>query len=132
MPEGTDQATVSHFMSRQVLAIREDCSLGTTLMTVMASGHRHVVVVDRAGSLLAVLPADAVADAARSTSPGCPVGDLVPVPQARLSPDDSMRHAAATMLALSVDALGVVTAGGQLLGILCWSDIVGMVAVGGS
>jgi len=41
------ETPVSKHMSRQILAVRDDCSLGTAMETALTSRHRHVVVDSR-------------------------------------------------------------------------------------
>jgi acetoin utilization protein AcuB len=128
--QDTTRDTVGAYMSRRVLAVRSDCSLGTVMDTVLASGHRHVVVVDPRGCFEGVLPADAITTAwmTRMGRRRQLVGDLITVAPVHLSPAASMHAAASVMLSYSVDALGVLEPDGRLVGILTWSDIVAMVA----
>ena len=132
-PAGTGASVADH-MSRRILAVRDDCSLGTAMDTVLASGHRHVVVVDPWGSFQGVLPAEAITTAwmTRLAHRSQVVRELITSPPVHVSPDESMHTAASVMLSYSVDAVGVLEADGRLVGILTWSDIVGMVAERGT
>jgi CBS domain-containing protein len=130
----TTGGTVGAYMSKQVLAVRDDCSLGTAMDTVLASGHRHVVVVDTRGSFEGVVPAEVITTAwmTRLGRRRQLVRDLVTGAPVHLSPGASMHTAASVMLSYSVDAVGVLEPDGRLVGILTWADIVAMVAERGS
>jgi CBS domain-containing protein len=121
-------------MARSLLAVRDDCSLGTAMETVLASGHRHVVVVDSRGRFEAVLTFDAITSAwmTRLGHRSQLVRDLITSPPVQVSPDASMHTAASVMLSYSVDAVGVLEPDGRLVGLLTWSDIVEMAAERGS
>jgi acetoin utilization protein AcuB len=124
------EATVADHMTRRVLAVRDDCSPGIAMDTVLASGHRHVVVVDSSGTFMGVLAAEAITHAwmTRLAHRRQLVRDLLTTPPVHLSPGESMHTAASVMLSHSVDAVGVVEPEGRLVGILTWADIVAMVA----
>jgi CBS domain-containing protein len=117
-------------MSRKILAVQGDCSLGIAMDTVLASGHRHVVVVDSSGTLEGVLPAEVITSSwmTRIGKRRQVVRDLITVPPVHVSPDATMHTAASVMLSHSVDAVGVLDADGRLVGVLTWADIVAMVA----
>lgn len=121
---------VSDLMTREVLAVRIDCSLTAAMNAVLGSGHSHVVVVDTSGTLRGVLRSDRVATAmmTRLAKPGEIIGALIAGDPPRIAPDAQIRVAAGAMLDLEIDALGVVDADGTLLGLLTWSDIGRMVA----
>lgn len=116
---------VADVMTRQVLAVRADCSLTIAMNAVLGSGHDHVVVVDQDGAFRAVLPAPLVATAlmTRLAGPHQTLAALVTVETPRISPEAPIHAAAAVMLDHEIDALGVVDADGGLIGLLTWSDI---------
>ena len=116
---------VADVMTRQVLAVRSDCSLATAMNAVLGSGHDHVVVVDEEGGFVAALRAPIVATAlmTRLAVPRQTLAALVGAEGPRISPEATIHSAAALMLDHEVDALGVVNARGGLIGLVTWSDI---------
>ena len=121
---------VADHMSRRVLTVRDDNSLGLAMDAVLASGHRHVVVVDAHGNFEGVLPAEVITTSWMTRLGHRPqlVRDLLSGPPVHLSPEASMRTAASVMMSYGVDAVGVVEPDGRLAGVLTWADIVAMVA----
>lgn len=139
MPEdhavrSTDEAPhvrVADLMTREVLAVRSDCTLTAAMNAVLGSRHRHVVVVDPNGVLVGILHTTVVATAmmTRLASPRATIGTLVAGGDPpTISPFATIHVAASVMLDLEIDALGVVDADGTLVGLLTWSDIGRMVA----
>ncbi len=132
--EGPAVATVSpsvaDHMSRRVLTVRGDSSLGVAMDMVLASGHRHVVVVDSHGAFEGVVTAEVITTSwmTRLGHPRQLVRDLITTPALHLSPEASMHTAASLMMSYCVDAVGVLEPDGRLVGVLTWADIVAMVA----
>ena len=126
----TVSASVADHMSRIVLTVRGDSSLGVAMDTVLASGHRHLVVVDTHGSFEGILPAEVITTSwmTRLGHHRQLVRDLITSPPLHLSPEASMHMAASVMMSNCVDAVGVLEPDGRLVGVLTWADIVAMVA----
>lgn len=126
----TVSASVADHMSRRVLTVRGDSSLGAAMDMVLASGHRHVVVVDSHGAFVGVVTAEVITTCwmTRLGRRRQLVRDLITTPALHLSPESSMHTAASVMLSYCVDAVGVLEPDGRLVGVLTWADIVAMVA----
>lgn len=132
--EGSDidptSMCVADHMSSRIVAARADRSLGVAMERMLASGHRHVVVLDSQGNFEGLLSAEVITTS-WMTGTGHRrqlVGDLIAVPPVHVSPEASMQTAASVMLSYSVDAVAVLEADGRLVGVLTWADIVAMVA----
>ena len=120
--EGPDVATVSasvaYHMSRRVLTVRGDSSLGVAMDMVLTSGHRHVVVVDSQGAFEGVVTAEVITNSwmTRLGHRRQLVRDLITAPALHLSPEASMHTAASVMMSYCVDAVGVLEPDGRLGG----------------
>ncbi len=121
-PVAIDTRVAVH-MSRVVVIESAESTPSTALRAMLASGQRHLAVVDRSGTFLGVVASDVVAAATGPTLEG-----LTPWPVLRLSPISSMREAASVMMTNGVSAVGVLDRAGQVVGILEWSDILAMAA----
>ena len=116
------QTPVTAYMSRRLLIVSDDCSPEAATEMMLASGRRHLVVLDAWGTFLGILSSGDLF-ASRRTS----VAEVAN-PAVYLSPTASMHEAASMMLTYSVDAVGVLDADGGIVGILTWSDILRLVA----
>jgi CBS domain-containing protein len=126
---GPPEVPVSEIMSHRVVAIRSDCDLTVAVDTFLRTALRHLVVVDPDLACRGILSAEQ-AMAALDLSGRRPrlVRDHLPARQPRLHRDASVRRAAEAMVLELVDALPVVDDAGEVVGIVTWSDIVGLVA----
>ncbi len=118
---GVPNTPVAAHMCRQVVVASVGSTPGAALQAMLASGQRHLVVVDRHGAFLGVLPSSAVAASTRPTLEGVAAG-----PAVQLSPGSSMSEAASLMMTYGVDAVGVLDPGGDVAGVLRWSDLIEM------
>jgi CBS domain-containing protein len=131
---GEREPTVSQYMSAPAVIVRDRDSIWHALDRFTVSGLRHLVVLDQQDNfvgvlddrqmLLACLPLDTVGVHPRS------VGQVLRRKAAPASSSDqhvsvvaSVQTAAAVMVRQHVDALAVVNARGQVLGVVTMSDL---------
>ncbi|MEV6966025.1 CBS domain-containing protein [Hamadaea sp. NPDC051192] len=126
----TDQRVAS-IMSRPAIAVREYATLSDALTAFAASGLRHLVVVDSAGRCLGML-SDRLVAGAWAADPAC--FDDVHV-TALLEPDQPMivstatiGQAAQVMHRLGTDAVVLVDAVAEPVGVLTAADLIGLLA----
>lgn len=126
----TVRLRVADVMNHQVLAVRSDCSTVTAMRSTLAAGHTHVLVVDAAGRYLGLISVHSVVEMMFTPARvrRAPVSAVLGVQGLHTRPECLLSDAASTMLAAGTDALGVVDAGGLLVGLLSWADIVRSVA----
>lgn len=119
---------VSTIMSRRLIAVVSDCDLTVAVDTFLASGVRHLVVVDPDRTVRGLLSVDHVL--AAFGMPGWPgrVGDQVSGEPARVRPDDDLQRAAEVMLDALVDAIVVADDSGRVVGLVTWADLVAHIA----
>ncbi len=119
---------VSTIMSRRVVAIVSDCDLTVAVDTFLASGVRHLVVVDPDRTVRGLLSVDQVL--AALGMPGWPgrVGEQVVGEPMRVRPDDDLQRAAEVMLDALVDAIVVADESGRVVGLVTWADLVAHIA----
>ena len=114
-------------MTPSPVTISLDDDLWTALRVFLATGLRHLVVVDADHKCRGVLadryavaewPGDAIG--ARLTRVRQMMGDPAPL----LAPETSIRDAARAMLSSGTDALAVVDAEGRAIGVVTGSDLI--------
>lgn len=115
---------VRDVMTRDVVTVSPDTTIGAAVDRVLRSGHTHLVVVDGAGGLLDIVSAQLLTAAlmTRLVERQQPLADVLAEP-ATIRADAGLAEAAGLMLELSADALGVVDRPGRLVGVLTWTDI---------
>jgi CBS domain-containing protein len=118
-------------MSRPAVAVREYATLSDALRAFAASGLRHLVVVDSAGRCLGLL-SDRLIAGAWAANPMC--FDEVEVAQL-LEPDQpivvataTIAQAARVMHRLATDAVVLVDAVAEPVGVLTASDLIALLA----
>lgn len=122
--------TVREVMSTEVITVSATSSIGAAVDRVLRCGHTHLVVVDDAEVLLDIVSAHVLTTAlmAHLVERHQRLSEILAEP-ASVGPSTELADAAALMLDLGVDALGVVDGSGTLVGLLTWLDI-GRAAVG--
>jgi predicted transcriptional regulator len=121
------EVSVREIMSRRIVAIRSDCDLRIAVDTFLRTALRHLVVVDPDRTCRGIITSEQVL-AALSTTGRRRVGDHVAGGGLRIHHAASVRDAAEVMVTSLVDALPVVDDTGRVIGIVTWTDIVGLVA----
>lgn len=114
-------------MSRPVVALTEDRPLEEALEALVATGSRHIVVVDRRWRCLGVLSDRMlVAEWAHDMSSLSRrrVAELLEPEQAIVDSDTTIADVARMMRRLGVDAVAVIDADGSLTGIVTGSDLI--------
>lgn len=120
-------ASVAAVMTTSPVTITLDDDLWTALRLLLATGLRHLVVVDADNKCRGVLadryvvaewPGDAIG--ARLTRVRQMMGDPSPF----LAPETSIRDAARAMLGSGTDALAVVDGEGNAIGVVTGSDLI--------
>lgn len=124
------RATVSACMTRDVVAVPVDTTLGAAMEAMVRAGRRHLVVLDDAGDVLAVLSAEAVTTAWTTRPHGrrpalrhLLAGHLLTAGGAHVSPTTTLHAAVDVMLTHRCDAVAVLDAQGLLAGIVTWTGI---------
>lgn len=115
---------VRDVMSREVVTVRPDATIGAAIDRVLRRGHTHLVVVDDDGALVDIVSAHLLTTAlmTRLIERQQPLSDVLADPAA-IRAGARLHEAAGLMMELSVDALGVVDRQGRLVGVLTWADI---------
>ena len=115
---------VRDLMTRDVVTVSPDATIGAAVDRVLRSGHTHLVVVDGAGGLLDLVSVHLLTAAlmTRLVDRQQPLADVLAEPVA-IRAGAGLAEAAGLMLELSVDALGVIDRSGRLVGVLTWADI---------
>ena len=125
--------SVAGVMTPAPVTISLDDDLWTALRLLLATGLRHLVVVDADNRCRGVLadrqvvaawPGDAIG--ARLTRVRQMVGDPAPL----VAPETSITEAARAMLTLGTDALAVVDQDGRAVGVVTGSDLIRSLAEG--
>lgn len=123
---------VAAVMSRPVIAIHAGDTLNRGLQVLAIADLHHVAVVDEIGRFVGLL-SDRTIAAAWLHYPSefgrlC-AGDLVTLPQQPIVADDAkVRDAALTMHSCGTDAVVVVDAEGDPIGIVTAADLVDLIA----
>lgn len=121
---------VRELAQRRVVSVRADEALALAVQLMGWNGYRHLPVVDAAGRVVGILSdrdllARTGGDPARVV-PGI-VSDAMSAPAIHVGPDTSLEEAAAILVRREIDALPVVE-GGELVGLLTTTDVLGHVA----
>ncbi len=120
------QRRLSEVMTRPVLSVAGGVSVDRAVAAILTAGVRHLAVVDDAGRCVGVLSARDVARAwaAHQDMSAVTVGEVFDDKPAMLGHHALVLDAARVMRASAVDAVVVVDAGGQPVGIFTSSDLV--------
>jgi CBS-domain-containing membrane protein len=115
---------VRDVMTRDVVTVPPEETIGAAVDRVLCRGHTHLVVVDGSGRLADIISAHLLTTAlmTRLVARRQPLADVL-TDAATIRADADLADAASRMLDLSVDALGVVDRAGRLVGVLTWTDI---------
>lgn len=115
---------VRDVMTRDVVTVAPEATIGAAVDQVLRRGHTHLVVVDETGGLRDIISAHLLTAAlmTRLVDRQQPLADVLAEPIA-IRAGTGLAEAAGLMLELSVDALGVVDRNGRLVGVLTWTDI---------
>ncbi|HEU5036622.1 MAG TPA: CBS domain-containing protein [Nocardioides sp.] len=115
---------VHDVMSRDVVTVRPEATIGAAIDRVMRRGHTHLVVVDGDGGLLDVISAHLLTTAlmTRLIDRRQPLVEVLAEPVV-VRADAQLAEAAGLMMEMSVDALGVIDGAESLVGLLTWADI---------
>ena len=115
---------VRDVMTRDVVTVAPEATIGAAVDQVLRRGHTHLVVVDGDGGLRDIISAHLLTAAlmTRLVDRQQPLADVLAEPTA-IRAGAGLAEAAGLMLELSVDALGVVDRNGRLVGVLTWTDI---------
>lgn len=120
-------------MSRPVVALTEERPLEEALEALVATGSRHIVVVDRVCRCLGVL-SDRMLVAAwahdMSSLTRRRVVELLEPEQAIVEGNATIAEVARMMHRLGVDAVAVIDADGSLAGIVTGSDLIAVLGGG--
>jgi CBS domain-containing protein len=120
-------------MSRPVVAVTEDRPLAEALEALVATGSRHVIVVDRGWRCLGIL-SDRMLVAAwahdMTSLTRRRVVELLEPEQAIVDSDATIAEVARVMHRLGVDAVAVIGADGSLAGIVTGSDLIAVLGDG--
>jgi CBS domain-containing protein len=118
--------TVSEFMTKDLVTVREGDDLALAESLLKLSGVRHLPVV-RDGRLVGMLtPRDLLASghAGRPSARDAPVGQAMVKEPGSVVPSTSLAAAARIMLEKKLDCLPVCEEGGPLLGLITEADFV--------
>ncbi len=127
---------VAELMTTDVTTVRDDMTVADAVVTLADAHVSGVPVVNAKGRLVGVLSTSDVLEAASECATAeererlfgaTLVRELMTTQPKSVSPDDDVKQAAQEMLYLDVHRL-FVEYGGQLVGVISQSDIVGAVA----
>lgn len=121
---------VTAVMTPLVVSVGSGMLVMRAMDVYLGTGLRHLVVVDTMGRGLGVVSVEAVALRlmAHATPPAATMFEMVPASVTTLSARTTVAGAAGTMLDGPVDALCVLDSELCPVGVVTWSDIVGLVA----
>jgi chloride channel protein, CIC family len=112
---------VSTVMSRQVVTLPSDATVGDALASVVQSMHSAFPLVDEQEELAGIISRGDLLEAEAATD--APVMDLARVDVVTVGPDETVAAAGHRMIAEGVDHLPVVD-GGRLVGMCTRTDLV--------
>lgn len=121
----------SDVMSQPVMSVSQELCVGDALTAMVASGLRHLVVVDDGSRCLGIITDRAIASA-WATDPTAltrqSVRALLDSRPAIVGRDALVQDVARTMFVDGVDAVAVIDRSGHAVGIVTGSDLVALMA----
>lgn len=116
---------VEDVMTRDVVTVRSDSTIGAAVDAAFRGCHDHVVVLDETGRFLDVVPTLVLTIAllTRLVARQEEIGHLVNPDPLSVEPRTPVGVAVALMREVTADALAVVDPEHHVLGVLTWSDI---------